>query len=473
MSEWMGEGGAKTLGIVSAIRTLPGSYRYTLLSGGAVTVESPQRFELNETVEVSYSAGGALLSKSERRVDYRAALEDAVAKVRLGERASLLKKRGFSRSGPLDRIAVRMLPKLVQAAEKLLRAAISGAPIVVRFHGDGDGSTGAVCLYRAIEALSDSIPMEPDVRWALNRGISYSVESFYYDTMHFNEYESVEKPLVCIIDFGTTEESNDALKKAVERFDMVWLDHHPMPKGFLSDMLGDYINPTMFKGTSDFTAGFLAGVFSELLADIHVREIMEASLISDFSAYADRNDGEASRIATVLDFVTGIKNSTRYLDGPVTPAYLSKLISDQEKMRSVHDYAHSMIEDAIEMGIERSKRYMTGSGIPVNVIDFVHIADKYGGYLLPGRYSSRLQGRLEETNPDGSITIVNFRNAISIRVSKHIAGRVKLLDVIESLKESPDIVVSGGGHKEAASVMAAEGQSEAAIRLLLGKLGAS
>ncbi len=468
----MGMSKEKVYGIVTAIKTLPGSYRYTILSGRTVSMESPQRFELGDALEIIGSGEHAALREAEHPIEYEELMDELAGKVDLGKRSQELKKRGFSRHAAIDEVAARMLPRLAEVVAPLVRSMISGSPIIVRFHGDGDGSTGAICLYKAMSKLQDELSIEADVKWVLNRGISYSVESLYYDTMHFNDYESAEKPLVCIIDFGTTEESNEAVKKAADRFNFVWLDHHPIPKSFTGTEIDGYVNPMQFKGTSDFTAGFLTGVFSELLADIHVKEIMEASLISDFSAYADKSDSEASRLATVLDFVTGIKNSTRYLDGPVTPSYLAKLVSDQEKLKSVHDYASGMIEDAIMMGIERSKRYTTSGGIPVNVIDFVHIADKYGGYLLPGRYSSRLQGRLEEISPNGSITIVNFRNAISIRVSKHIAEKVDLLNVIDALKDSSDIVVSGGGHREAASIMAAEGQSEAAIKLLLRELGA-
>lgn len=464
----MGEDG-KAYGVVSAIKTAASPYRHVVLSGRIVNAEAPQRFELGSTVEITYSGGSARISETGKKLKYETLLSQITESAGTGGR---LEENDLHGDVAMREMVKALLPGLREASALFLRKLFSGAPIVVRFHGDGDGTSGALCLYKAIAKLQEQLSFDAEVKWQLNRGISYSDEALYYDRLHFNSYESTEKPLVCIIDFGSSDESNSAIGKAQGLLDFIWLDHHSVPEAFDLKRAGHYINPLMCKGTSDFAAGYLTGVFSMLLANIRVKELMEASLISDFSAYADSSNSTASRMATVLDFVTGVKNSTHYLDGPLTPGYLSKIIHDTEKLKAVYNDATGIIKDAIEMGMSRAKQYKAANGTMVNVVDFSHIAEKYGGYLLPGRYSSRLHGALGEKNPNGSVTIVNFRNAISIRVGKQLSGKVNLLKIIEDLKSSHEIIESGGGHKEAASIMAAEGHSENAIKLLLHELGA-
>jgi RecJ-like exonuclease len=236
--------------------------------------------------------------------------------------------------------------------------------------------------------------------------------------------------------------------------------------------LENYINPIMFGGSSDISAGFLTCLFAEAIAKVDVERLKEAALISDFSAYANNRNHEASKYATILDFVTGVKDSTHYLDGPLTPKYLSKLLEDKEKRDSIYSYANDLIEEAIKFGIEKSKEYKRKDGITINVIDFEHIAKKYSGYLLPGRYSSKLQGSLEAKSSNGNITIVTFRNYISIRLGKKIAEKVRLLDIIEELKATSGLVDSGGGHHEAASIRVYQENMASVINLLLNAFGA-
>lgn len=463
--------GGKVQGTVASVRNLGGAYRYTIVSDGVISVESEGRFALRDSVEAARDGEVWRLSLlAGKDGEYDKPASKMMRGLSLAKRSKLLQAGRLSGNDNLDSVAKRMVPKMVRPAKVLLRAAISGAPIVARFHGDGDGASGAIALYKALAKVQDDLQCSFDIKWVSNRGISYSMDSFYYDTMHFRNYESIEKPVVCIIDFGTTEESNEAIRAARGSLDFVWLDHHPVMEGFDAKGIGSYINPVNFKGTSDFAAGFLAGIFSQLIADAHVEELKEASLISDFSAFADHKNYEASRYATILDFVTGIKDSTHYLDGPLTPSYLLKLITDKEKAASVYNDANRMIEDAIKIGMEKARSYKRGDGIAVNVIDFVHIADKYGGYLLPGRYSSKVQGRLDSQHEHGAITIVNFRNVISVRVSKRISERIGLPGMIDKLKGSTDLIVSGGGHREASSMISTEGSSELVIKLLLKEL---
>ncbi|MEM0148544.1 MAG: hypothetical protein QXN16_03595 [Candidatus Micrarchaeaceae archaeon] len=371
----------------------------------------------------------------------------------------------------LGMIAKKMDTKLKKAAKELIAAFFSGAPISVRFHGDGDGAAGAVALYSAFMAMQNGCNrLSYGIRWAPQRGIAYTYESMYSDLVFFKGYKSIEKPKIVIIDFGTTPQSNEAIEGINKNADIIWLDHHPIAKGFLGEKLDFYINPVQYGGSSDFTAGYLACLFAEMLGSLDANLLKEASLISDVSRYANKANESALKAAVVLDFITGIKPYTGYLDGEASPAYMYKLLGSKDRVNNVYRYATDMMEDAINIGESKAKRYKGISGIEILVINFAHMTSKYAGYLLPGRYSSRLHEELEKKGKE-CITIVYFRNSISIRISRNIAKDVKVLDIIDTITKDKGIL-NGGGHESAASIVAVdEAHAKDALKKLLEYLG--
>ncbi len=469
-------------GIVSSIRRGPsaGDERYVVLSEKAIEAASPVPLSLLDKVKLDceIDEAGTIEIKSAEVTGKAAGTEHAAALKRILGGYTLQLKKAAPRNamdfaaGELTDTSKKMHSKLIGAGKRLLSGFVSGVPIIVRFHGDGDGASGAIALYKALERVRRSVFLGTrEVRWMSNKGIAYTPESLYYDSMLFRNSEGVGRPLLVLIDFGTTIESNEAIDNADSIADFIWLDHHPVPEGFAGSRLKDYINPLSFGGSSSFTAGYLACIFSESVSGLDLGMLAQASLISDFSAYANRKDAEANKCATVLDFVTGIKDSTHYLDGPITPGYLSRLLDDKEKLDSVYNYAKYVISEAISMGVKGAKSYKRLDGVEVNVIDFEDIAQKFSGYLLPGRYSSQLHGHIDSRSGKGSITIVTFRNIISIRVSKEISAEVGLLGIIGRLKDTTDMVDSGGGHHEAASIRVSEENRIHILRLLLKELG--
>ncbi len=470
----------RIVGIVSNIKGSPrdGEERYAVVSesGKVASISSRTKLDLYDKVEFPYSTEGAFSHGHVRVIEkgaegeYRRMIKKIVDGSGIDGRVKEMGKRP-DRS-PLDPIAKSMLGKLGAAAKDMVRSFASGAPIVVRFHRDGDGSAGAIGLYKSLLKLREGLFLgDNEVRWRAQKGVSYDMESFYMDSLFFNEHSGVERPVLCIIDFGTTEESNEAIAKAGEVSKIIWLEHHTIIDGFGGKALEHYINPIGFGGTADFAAGALACIFGEILSGADLKDMSEAALISDFSAYGDVKNRRANEDATILDFVTGIKDSTHYLDGPITPSYLLKLLDDRERRDSVYNYANEMIDDAINLGMEKRRSYSGRDGIAVNVMDFEHVAKKYSGYLLPGRYSSKLQGRLEERSKAGTVTIVTFKNIISVRVSKRIAEKIGLLGIIERFKDETDFVDSGGGHREAASIWVSDEGKELVLKLLLKELG--
>ena len=117
----------------------------------------------------------------------------------------------------------------------LVRKARLRVPILVRFHNDVDGLSGAYALHNALlqtRKRGGTVDYEPNVTWRMHGGVTYNREDATTDIMTCNNFESAEKPLLIILDFGTSLDSNPGIELIRERFDVIWLDHHPIMEKF-------------------------------------------------------------------------------------------------------------------------------------------------------------------------------------------------------------------------------------------------
>jgi archaea-specific RecJ-like exonuclease len=453
-------------GIVSSIKishNISDSSYHIVTGGGAGQFRSREQLELYNEVGIEGDLA-SMVSHDERKGKKRYG-DMLGALVESADIKSNIKKIKLHKRDYGD-VAEALIPMLSDAANTLLRGFLSGAPIVVRFHNDGDGSAGAIAIYRAFESLEERLGVgNRGISWQMNKSIAYTTDALYMDRMFFSSYKSIERPIVLITDFGTSPESVEAIKLSQEVCDLVWLDHHVPYEGFPKEMIKHYINVFDAGGDSSFTAGLETCILAEIISGAEVEDLKDASLISDYSKYADFGNAGALRTSVILDFLTSSGDSNS------KPRQMNIILNDREKAESTFRYASSSIEEALNTGIRNIKSYKSNKGINVCVLDFGHIADLGLSYPLPGRYSSRLQSHIEANNNGNTIIIVHYGNYISIRVSKDISNSVDLLGIIERLKAATDGAVSGGGHMQAASVKTTKESMKETLRMLLVELG--
>lgn len=453
-------------GIVTAVKadTNPIDSVYTILSDRVYRVRSAIDLQLMEHVSGKLSGGAledATIHGKASDAEYRDALSRLTHNVIDIKRARMP---GLAYDGLVERMSGAMR----DAAAALLKRLVTGAPVVVRFHNDGDGASGAIGLYRAVEALGERISDSGfDVSWRMNRSIAYTADAFYADEARFNSYRSVELPLVLITDFGTTEESADAIGMADGKLELVWMDHHKTFPEFPRQTIGHYINTWDYGGDSALTAGAMTCIFARLLSDVDVRDMMAASFVSDYSPYADAKDKVASDLALILDYFTSRNGS----HPAVTPKHIDSVISDNTKRIETLSTARHSLEEALRAGLSNIKRYRNGSGVNIYALDFNHVAELGMEYPLPGRFSSKLQAHLEELNGGKTMIIVYYGSYISMRVSRDILDTVDTLKLISKLKGS-DPTINGGGHREAASIRTDKDNVPKVMKLLLLEIGA-
>ena len=364
----------------------------------------------------------------------------------------------------LNDIVLRMRPALLSASRMLVKKLLLGAHIVIRFHNDADGSSGAYALYKAIDGLlSEKNLGSGRIRWAMHRGVTYDVTDAINDKSSAANTVCIEKPLLVIIDFGTSVMSNAGIKNISSEFDVIWLDHHPLEEGFEGKKLQFYLNPWQFGGTSDFTAGFLAIVLSKTLARTDTKEIENASFVGDYSKYADKN-GPGSELATLLDLLTSdvriaVGQQTRNL----TPKDIDTVVMNKGRYDELLAYSKAKMSEAIDLALQHMKTYKAGDG-NIYVVDFDAVRSEDTKYPLPGRFSSKLLDKLIERNKGKAVLLLYFGSFISIRVDKRVAESVNILGIIAELKNShAEEIESGGGHGTAANIKLSQGYDRSDI----------
>ena len=458
-------------GIVSSLKLSPNTAEnvYTLmLEDRTLQTKNSMSLELYDKVAVSFSDEGLCsdikICGTADKTDYKKLIDKHIKSIGIRENVRAADFDGL----PYKNVIAKSMPKLVKAANALLKCFVSGAPIIVRFHNDGDGASGATALYRAMMDLqAKKFANDRSLMWHMNRSIAYTVESAYEDSMLFNNYKSIEKPLMLLTDFGTSPESTAAIEHISKECELLWIDHHLPYEGFNAGEKTQYINSWNFGGDSNVTAGLLTCIFAQIIDNIDVELLKQASLISDYSKYANLGNKEAYKTALVLDFLTSGKS--RYDSQGATPKQIESIVNDKEHFAEVFGFAAKLLDEALNVGLNNIKSYRS-NGVNVHVLDFGHIAKLGYSYPLPGRYSSKLQEHMEALNNGSTMTVIHYGSYISIRESRDIVAQVDLLGIIEKLKDSGD-AISGGGHHEAASIKVYNKDLQRVLRLLLEELG--
>jgi RecJ-like exonuclease len=367
-------------------------------------------------------------------------------------------KRKPERSGisQLDRITRKIEKSLYACAAIMAKKLVMGAPVLVRFHNDADGSTGAYSLYKSIDEFvaRPEFASKPKIIWKMHRSVMYTLEDSAYDKLMVNQYSSTERPLLVIIDFGTSEESNGGYNAIKEKCDVIWLDHHPIKGKIDFVSLPTYINPWQHGGDSNYTAGFLAAQLSKFFSDFDAAYMEDASLIGDHSVYA-RNTEYGRDLSTLLDLLTSDKSAALgSSDSNLTPYEIDTVISDEGKSRELVIYANARIKEHVDAAFESMKRHNTRDA-DIYVVDFSKVRDGNSSerHPLPGRFASKLLDYIDENKDKPSILILHYGKYISIRINKSLEGTVGLGGIIEGMKEgNKTSIESGGGHETAASI---------------------
>ena len=376
----------------------------------------------------------------------------------IAERISGHKKEYNPSIKEAKKILSSMHQSFLNSSKLLIKKLITASPIIVRFHNDADGSSGAYALYLAMNELIKlfDVQYKPHITWTMQKTVSYGIEDALDDSHMASQYTSIEKPLLLITDFGTSKQSNAGVEKALEKLDIIWLEHHPIEEGFNYKKINNYINPWLFGGDSNITAGFLSCVFAYYLSGLELNELENASMIGDYSTYADFKK-PGVELSAFLDMVTSDPRIISSVSNNLTPVEIASVLNDKERYASLLSSAKIKMEESIHAAMGKIRQYRSKT-LLIYVSDFSLSRNRESRYPLPGRFSSKLLDYLSSKNTLPCVLILHFGFYISIRIDKKIAEKLDILNIINTLKsEHEDDVEAGGGHISAASIKVSEG----------------
>ncbi len=452
--------------LITCITGIDSERLYHLLvveEGNPVIVESSERTIFNVGEAVDYSGNG-LIALPESEKEIAESLKSA-AKKRSEE---MLRESPYSIGiRDIDEATERMWPNLAGAAGLLLHKLFFSSPIIIRFHNDADGSSGACAIYRAIDSLYQKTGAINGPRWIMHKGISYRKEDAESDKLFFNGFSSYDKPLLIMVDFGTSKDSNEGVKAMNEHADIIWLDHHPLQEDVECQKLKYYINPWNFSSDSNYTAGALASIFASIFSETDVKEFIYSSMIGDYSDYRVKYE-QASDTATILDMLTSDPEIIGSSD-KISPKELLNAINGT-KRQELLTFAKVTLGEVIDNSMKESKRYVTQNGMAIYVLDYEKVKPE-SRYPLPGRFSSKFMERLEEDERSGVIVMVHAGFYISIRSNVN-SGSINIKRAIEEVSQSrPNLIESYGGHEYASSIKVTDkGYKTEVITLLVNTL---
>lgn len=320
------------------------------------------------------------------------------------------------------------------AAKKIFLANELKRKILVRYHADADGIASALILKKIIKA--DFIAHFNPI---------YSLNDALRD---LEILEREEKPILIILDFGSGEDSYEALKSIKDaKIDIISIDHHPFSLKTAQNF-SIFINPWKMRKNKDlstYTTGYLCSKLAEKLS-IETGGIEKISLAGDKSSLKTSEDDVKK--ALVLDFVAAYKKNFDI-------NFFEKVFGDKELFTSILYQAETKLEE-IKDYIKKRQR--------------IEMLDKYEIVLLPldgfeiernefpnkGKIVSLASELREEKN---YIVIGITKNLFIIRISDSLYNKgIGAKYLIEKIrKEFGELVINAGGHEKAASIKVNEG----------------
>lgn len=354
-----------------------------------------------------------------------------------------------------DAVMNTLSPSILHAASLIRNAVEEGKQILLRFHYDADGISGALALKKAINALNPAYKF-----FAFqNNGAVYDKK----DAMHDIALLSAKggKALILLLDFSASEESKEALATlANSGFDILIIDHHPPAD--VKKYAKLFVSPWNAGGGSDYTAGMLAGEVAKNIADVEVSELQKISIAGDRSCLL-RLPPEYENKATALDFLSCSKSKN-----PLES--YERTLSDKVLFSQAYREAREKLENAKKLARVTTKMKMLGK-FTVCIVRLDKIVKK-GEFPSDGRACGQAHDELSSRTDSPLITIGHRHNTIAIRAnSKAKEAGFSAPKIISELKsELTNAIESGGGHHVAAGIRVKEGFRKIVLEELLKKI---
>ncbi|MEW6723130.1 MAG: DHH family phosphoesterase [Candidatus Micrarchaeota archaeon] len=438
-------------GVVSRVRFRHGRREYVVTDGKLEhEVRSDESMPQGACVSIEGEAAvGAIIAKKTAVLEGEAD-KKAFARVRENVRASA----AFSDLPRLisDDITRKMWPSLRGAALEILLAKKAGRSVMLRFHGDADGISGAFAITSVLSCKA----------FQQNSAI-YSVKDALRDMAAIGQ-ES--RPMVLLVDFGSADACAEGLALlAAAGIDYLVIDHHPYNAKGNARIVNPY---AIGENASGYTAGYLACEIAAAcgLDAEKAGELARVGCAGDKSGLFGSGPEDAEA-AMVLDFLASHVSFGNNLD------FYKKVMENRELFSSIARQADESIAEAAAKAEARMRKSEAG-GVLVAVFSLEGIVKK-GEWPSSSKVTTRVFDRLRAAAPEKPLMCVGHTEKMLIMRLNDAAVEMGLSanGIAEKLKKSmADFIEGGGGHDRAGAIRAKKGFVKDVLGQLLAEAGA-
>lgn len=357
-----------------------------------------------------------------------------------------------------------MRDSMLDIAKKVRQAILEGQPIMIRHHNDADGIISGLSIEHAALGFMESLNI--DSRYMLFR--SPSKAPFYASgdvlrdlvlSKRFVENDSSVKPLILVVDNGSTTEDKMGLQTlSILGYEAIVIDHHNpvvINNGVtgVDEYLVAHLNPYKFGLDSKTSAGMLC---YEIGRFIH--EDFNNPLLPAVAGIADRCDieetekyisntgktrEELGKIGTAIDYIS------YQLKHDAGKGVYEQLFENSKFVELIN----SEVSLGFEYQLQSTLPYLRTQNIGSVVFSSIDL-EKYTmrfTYPTPGNVLSRIHEIVNKEHTDSTVLTIGYMaDMFIVRASEPVLPVQK---IIEHLQEKfPSANVDGGGHEMAGAI---------------------
>ncbi|WP_436900452.1 DHH family phosphoesterase [Halovenus halobia] len=382
---------------------------------------------------------------------------------------------------------------LSAVATRLRETVLSGRPIRIRHHADGDGLCASVPLQYALERFIEQTWEDPEApRHLLKRLPSkapyYELEDVTRDlnfALENRNRHGQKLPLFLMLDNGSTEEDTPAYEN-LAHYDVPILvvDHHHPDPDAVQQFAEHHVNPYLHDEDYRITTGMMCVEIARMIDPEITDELRHVPAVAGI---ADRSEGEAMDdyldlaaeegyetpdlrdIGEALDYAT---YWLRYNDGR---EYVNDLLNvnceDRDRHERVVDLLSERAARDVDNQLDAAMQHVTeedlDNGARLYRIDVEKHARRFT-YPAPGKTTGKIHDKKVAETGDPVITI-GFGPDFAVLRSDGV--RLDIPEMVAELKEDVEGAgVSGGGHLVVGSIKFVSGMREEVIEALVEKM---
>ena len=330
-----------------------------------------------------------------------------------------------------DEVTEKLWPQMKNAALELFIAKKLGRSVLLRFHGDADGISGAL-------ALTDLLYCKPFQQ----NSATYGARDALRD-ISFIGQES--RPLALILDFGSGKNCAEGIGfLRAAGIECMIIDHHPY-EGAPNE---GAVNPfNVAVNASKYTAGYLACEIAVALGLEKEKALGLAKIAcsGDKSDVLPTDEGDRAK-ALVLDFLASHMSFGNNLD------FYRNVMQNPELFTSIMRQADDTINEAADKAMAKMKKHGEGTDIITFPLEGIAKKDEWPP---SSKITTRVFDRLNAGGGGKPLLCIGYTDrSIIMRLNDAaVASGLDANIIATKLKTSmADFVEGGGGHTKAGAI---------------------